>query len=50
MERLQEQLQQERDKRSALEVGLKMSKGNKPIQETTDVKVALVVVVVVVVV
>ncbi|KAJ4871656.1 Rho GTPase activation protein (RhoGAP) with PH domain [Raphanus sativus] len=38
VERLQEQLQQERDKRSALEVGLKMSKGNKPIQETTDVK------------
>ncbi|CAN6894677.1 unnamed protein product [Brassica oleracea] len=38
VERLQEQLQQERDKKAALESGLNMSKGNKPIPETTDVK------------
>ncbi|KAL0727105.1 hypothetical protein Bca4012_023198 [Brassica carinata] len=39
VERLQEQLQQERDKKSALEAGLKMSKGNQPIPEVTDEKV-----------
>ncbi|KAL0873392.1 hypothetical protein Bca101_023097 [Brassica carinata] len=38
VERLQEQLQQERDKKSALEAGLKMSKGNQPIPEVTDEK------------
>ncbi|CAH8384708.1 unnamed protein product [Eruca vesicaria subsp. sativa] len=38
VERLQEQLQQERDKKSALEAGLKMSKGNQPIPEITDEK------------
>ncbi|KAJ4913083.1 Rho GTPase activation protein (RhoGAP) with PH domain [Raphanus sativus] len=36
--RLQEQLQQERNKKSALEAGLKMSKGNQPILEITDEK------------
>ncbi|CAH8391750.1 unnamed protein product [Eruca vesicaria subsp. sativa] len=38
VERLQEQLQQEKDKKAALESGLNMSKGNRPIPETTDVK------------
>ncbi|KAL0798467.1 hypothetical protein Bca101_053642 [Brassica carinata] len=38
VERLQEQLQQERDKKAALESGLNMSKRNIPIPETTDVK------------
>ncbi|KAJ0251036.1 Rho GTPase-activating protein domain-containing protein [Hirschfeldia incana] len=38
VERLQEQLQQERDKKTALESGLNMSKRNQPIPETTDVK------------
>ncbi|CAG7898713.1 unnamed protein product [Brassica rapa] len=38
VERLQEQLQQERDKKAALEVGLNMSKRNQPIPEITDVK------------
>ena len=41
MERLQEQLQLERDKKSALEAGLKMSKGNQPIPEIADEKVGL---------
>ena len=41
MERLQEQLQQEIDRKSALESGLNMSKGNQTIPETTDEKVAL---------
>ncbi|AEE84928.2 unnamed protein product [Arabidopsis thaliana] len=34
--RLQEQLQQERDRKLALETGLNMSKGNQPIPETID--------------
>ncbi|KAJ0239704.1 Rho GTPase-activating protein REN1 [Hirschfeldia incana] len=38
VERLQDQLQQERDKKSALESGLKMSKGNQPIPEIRDEK------------
>ncbi|KAF8086209.1 hypothetical protein N665_0632s0029 [Sinapis alba] len=38
VERLQEQLQQERDRRLALEAGLNMSKGNQSIPETTDEK------------
>ncbi|RIA04291.1 hypothetical protein BRARA_K01493 [Brassica rapa] len=38
VERLQEQLQQEIDRKSALESGLNMSKGNQPIPETTDEK------------
>ncbi|KAL0688305.1 hypothetical protein Bca4012_087982 [Brassica carinata] len=38
VERLQEQLQLERDKKSALEAGLKMSKGNQPIPEIADEK------------
>ncbi|KAG2263264.1 hypothetical protein Bca52824_070343 [Brassica carinata] len=38
VERLQEQLQKERDRKSALEAGLNMSKGNQPIPETTDEK------------
>ncbi|KAF8048853.1 hypothetical protein N665_2372s0007 [Sinapis alba] len=38
VERLQEQLQQEKDKKAALEVGLNMSKRNQPIPETTDAK------------
>ena len=41
MERLQEQLQLERDNKSALEAGLKMSKGNQPIPEIADEKVVL---------
>ena len=41
MERLQEQLQLERDKKSALEAGLKMSKVNQPIPEIADEKVSL---------
>ncbi|CDY34293.1 BnaA01g13960D [Brassica napus] len=38
VERLQEQLQLERDKKSALEAGLKMSKVNQPIPEIADEK------------
>ncbi|KAG5407019.1 hypothetical protein IGI04_013138 [Brassica rapa subsp. trilocularis] len=38
VERLQEQLQQEIDRKSALESGLNMSKGNQTIPETTDEK------------
>ncbi|CAN8325792.1 unnamed protein product [Cochlearia groenlandica] len=38
VERLQEELQKERDTRSALEAGLKMSKGNQPIPDTIDEK------------
>ncbi|CAA7037314.1 unnamed protein product [Microthlaspi erraticum] len=38
VERLQEQLQQERDKKSALEAGLNMSKGNQPIPDIKDEK------------
>jgi hypothetical protein len=38
--RLQEQLQQERDRKLALETGLNMSKGNQPIPETIDENVA----------
>ncbi|CAH2078060.1 unnamed protein product [Thlaspi arvense] len=38
VERLQEQLQQERDRKLALEAGLNMSKGNQPIPEITDEK------------
>ncbi|KAG7541624.1 Pleckstrin homology domain [Arabidopsis thaliana x Arabidopsis arenosa] len=34
--RLQEQLQQERDRKLALETGLNMSKGNQPIPESID--------------
>lgn len=41
MERLQEQLQQERDRKTALEAGLNMSKGNQPIPEINDEKVSL---------
>lgn len=41
MGRLQEQLQQERDRKLALETGLNMSKGNQPIPEIIDEKVAL---------
>ncbi|CAN7081636.1 unnamed protein product [Brassica oleracea var. botrytis] len=38
VERLQEQLKQERDRKLALEAGLNMSKGNQSIPETTDEK------------
>ncbi|KAL0738912.1 hypothetical protein Bca4012_015122 [Brassica carinata] len=38
VERLQEQLQKERDRKSALEAGLNMSKGNQSIPATTDEK------------
>ncbi|CAH8363932.1 unnamed protein product [Eruca vesicaria subsp. sativa] len=38
VERLQEQLQKEIDRRSALESGLNMSKGNQLLPETTDEK------------
>lgn len=41
MERLQEQLQQERNRKTALEAGLNMSKGNQPIPEINDEKVAV---------
>ncbi|XP_023633803.1 rho GTPase-activating protein REN1 [Capsella rubella] len=38
VERLQEQLQQERDRKLALETGLNLSKGNQPIPESIDEK------------
>uniref|UniRef100_A0A1J3IVF3 Rho GTPase-activating protein REN1 n=4 Tax=Noccaea caerulescens TaxID=107243 RepID=A0A1J3IVF3_NOCCA len=38
VERLQEQLQQERNRKTALEAGLNMSKGNQPIPEINDEK------------
>ena len=41
VERLQEQLKQERDRKLALEAGLNMSKGNQSIPETTDEKVSV---------
>lgn len=41
MARLQEQLQKERDLRTALEAGLNMSQGPLPISATIDEKVGL---------